>query len=258
LREADLALLETAARAAGAIALRHFGRNPEVWQKPGGHGPVTIADIEIDRMLRADLLAARPQYGWLSEETEDGPARLAAGRVFIVDPIDGTRAFVAGEKAWAHSLALAENGCVVAGVVHLPKLERTYLAMAGGGAFVNGAAIGASPRAELDDASVLANAGHLDPSHWRGNAPRLERHMRPSLAYRLCLAAEGRFDAMVTFRDVWEWDVAAGDLIAREAGAVVTDRRGGTPVYNGPTALIPGLIVAGPALHGAILARVGE
>lgn len=255
--ERDLALLTEAALAAGQIARRYFGTSPEVREKPGGGGPVTAADLEVDRMLRAELIAARPGYGWLSEESEDGPDRLRAARVFVVDPIDGTRAFIAGERAWAHSLAVVEDGRVIAGVVHLPMLERTYRAAAGGGAHLNGAPIAASPRADLEDARVLANAAQLDPRHWRGAAPRLERHMRPSLAYRLCLAGEGRFDAMLTFRDAWEWDVAAGDLIAREAGAIVTDRSGAPAVYNNPHPQIPGLIVAGPALHAAILARVG-
>ncbi|MCB1371292.1 MAG: 3'(2'),5'-bisphosphate nucleotidase CysQ, partial [Rhodobacteraceae bacterium] len=96
----DLALLEEAARAAGEIALRHFDGARAATEKPGGQGPVTEADLEIDRMLRAELTAARPGYGWLSEESEDGTARLAAERVFIVDPIDGTRAFIAGRSAW--------------------------------------------------------------------------------------------------------------------------------------------------------------
>ncbi len=253
----DLALLEEAARAAAAIALKHFGTRPDARVMAGGLGPVTAADIEIDRMLRAELIGARPDYGWLSEESEDAPGRLAVERVFIVDPIDGTRAFIAGERAWAHSLAVAERGRVVAGVVLLPALDRTYLAATGAGATMNGEAIAVSARADLDDARVLANAAQLDPRHWRGDAPRLERHMRPSLAYRLCLAAEGRFDAMLTFRDAWEWDVAAGDLIARESGAVVTDRTGAPAVYNNPHPQVPGLIVAGPALHAAILARVG-
>ena len=255
--DGDLALLEAAAQAAGEIALRHFGQASEVREKPGGLGPVTAADLEVDRMLRAMLLTARPGYGWLSEESEDDPARLDAERVFIVDPIDGTRAFIAGEMSWAHSLALAVGGQVIAGVVHLPKLERTYVAARGQGAFRNGTRIEASGRADIDDARVLANAAQLDPRHWRGHPPRFERHMRPSLAYRLCLAAEGRFDAMLTFRDAWEWDVAAGDLIAREAGAVVTDRAGGPALYNNPVPQIAGMIVAGPALHRLILARIG-
>ncbi len=254
----DLALLTEAALAAGKIARRHFGASPDIWEKPDGGGPVTAADLEVDRMLRAELTRARPGYGWLSEETEDAPDRLDARRVFVVDPIDGTRAFIAGEKTWAQSLAVVEDGRVVAGVVHLPMLERTYCADEGGGAWLNGAPIGVSPRADLENARVLANAAQLDPRHWRGDAPRLERHMRPSLAYRLCLAAEGRFDAMLSFRDAWEWDVAAGDLIAREAGAVVSDRTGAPAVYNNPHPQIPGLIVAGPALHAAILARVGS
>jgi myo-inositol-1(or 4)-monophosphatase len=256
LPEPDLALLEAAAAAAAAIALRRFGRPQEVRDKPGGLGPVTEADLEIDRMLRAELVAARPDYGWLSEESADAPARLDAERVFVVDPIDGTRAFIAGQRAWAHALAVVERGRVVAGVVQLPALERTYAAAAGGGASLNGSPIATADRAELDDARVLASAAQLDPRHWRGGAPRLERHMRPSLAYRLCLAAEGRFDAMLTFRDAWEWDVAAGDLIAREAGAVVSDRTGAPTRYNNSHPQVPGLIVAGPALHAAILARV--
>jgi myo-inositol-1(or 4)-monophosphatase len=255
--EPELALLRDAAEAAGAEALRFFGRSPETWDKPEGHGPVTAADIAVDGLLHRELTGARPGYGWLSEESDDDPARLAAERVFVVDPIDGTRAFIAGEKAWAVSLALAERGRIIAAVVHLPALGRTYAAAEGRGARRDGRPIAASPRATIDDARVLANAAHLDPRHWRGRPPRLERHFRPSLAYRLCLAAEGRFDAMLTFRDAWEWDVAAGDLIAREAGAVVTDRTGAAAVYNNPHPQVPGLIVAGPALHAAILARVG-
>jgi myo-inositol-1(or 4)-monophosphatase len=206
-------------------------------------------------MLRAELCAARPGYGWLSEETPDTPDRLRAERVFIVDPIDGTRAFIAGKKAWAHSLAVAERGRVVAGVVLLPAHGRTYAAAAGAGATRDGAAIAPTGRSALDGASVLTTGGQLSAAHWPGGAPAVERHFRPSLAYRMCLAAEGRFDAMVTFREAWEWDVAAGDLIAREAGAAVTDRDGAAAVYNSPGAKVAGMVVAGPALHAEILAR---
>ena len=144
----------------------------------------------------------------------------------------------------------------MAGVVHLPMLDRTYAAALGGGARLNGAPIAASARAALEDAQVLATGNQMDPALWPGGVPRIERHFRPSIAYRLCLVAEGRFDAMWTFRETWEWDVAAGDLIAREAGAAVTTRAGGAPVYNRPSPQLPGVVAAGPALHAAILARL--
>jgi myo-inositol-1(or 4)-monophosphatase len=257
LREPDLALLGAAAEAAGEIALRHFGRKPETWDKGGGAGPVSEADLEIDRMLRAELLAARPGYGWLSEETADTPERLGRERVFVVDPIDGTRAFLKGEPVFAHSLAVVEAGRVVAGVVHLPKLGRTYAAAEGEGARANGAPIRPSARREVDDATVLSAAAAFAPEHWAGPVPRMERHFRPSLAYRLCLLAEGRFDAMLTFRETWEWDIAAGDLIAREAGAAVTTRAGAAPRYNTPAAQVAGVVAAGAApLHRALLDRL--
>lgn len=253
--ERDLALLCEAARAAGEIALRHFAGGRAAREKPGGQGPVTEADLEIDRMLRAELTHARPDYGWLSEESEDGTARLRAERVFIVDPIDGTRAFVAGRSAWGPALAVAERGRVVAGVVHLPRLDRMYTASEGTGARLNGVAIRPSDRAELAGAQVLATASQFDARHWPGGVPEVARHFRPALAYRLCLAAEGRFDATLTFRDAWEWDVAAGVLIAREAGAEVSDRSGALLLFNNRVPQVPGLIVAGPRLHAEILAR---
>jgi myo-inositol-1(or 4)-monophosphatase len=254
LPEADRRLLEAAARAAGETALGFLSRPNRVEEKPGGHGPVSEADLAVDAELRETLLAARPGYGWLSEESEDDPARLAARRVFIVDPIDGTRAFLAGQKAWALSLAVVEAGRPVAGVVHLPALGRTYAATAGGGATLDGRPIAAAPPAA--PARVLAAGGSLDPRYWPGGPPPVERHFRPSLAYRLCLVAEGRFDATFSFRDTWEWDVAAGDLIAREAGAAVTTRAGAALAYNLPSPRLPGIVAAAPALHTALLARL--
>ncbi len=254
----DLVLLTEAAEAAGRIALRYFGQRPQTWEKGGGAGPVTEADLEIDRMLRTELRAARPDYGWLSEETEDGPARLTAERAFIVDPLDGTRAFLAGEPSFAVSLAVAEQGRVTAGVVHLPKLGRTYAAAAGQGARRDGALIHPSGVVRLDGATVLAPKNNFVPEYWPNGVPAIRRHFRPSLAYRLCLAAEGRFDAMLTLKDTWEWDVAAGTLIAAEAGAVVTTREGEAPVFNRELPHLPGIVVAGKALHAQIMARLGR
>lgn len=254
--ETDLELLIDAAKASGDIARKHFNASPEVWDKDGGAGPVTEADLEIDTMLRTDLLAARATYGWLSEETEDDAARLDRERVFIIDPIDGTRAFIAGERHFSHSLAIAENGRVTAAVVYLPMMDKLYAATEGQGTTMNGEAIAPTDTAELQDASVLATKSNLFDEHWQGGAPPVRRKFRPSLAYRLCLVAEGRFDAMLTLRDCWEWDIAAGDLIVRQAGGWATDRASAPLTFNAPHPKTKGCLAAGPALHEALHSRL--
>lgn len=252
----DLVLLTRAAVEAGRLARRFWGRAVEVRDKDDGQGPVSEADLAVDALLRARLTGARPAYGWLSEESADDPVRHTAARSFVVDPIDGTRSFLARERVWAHALAVVEAGRVVAGVVHLPMLQRTYAARAGGGATMNGGPIRAGRRTDLAGAEVLTNAASLDPALWPGGVPPVTRAFRPSLAYRLCLVAEGRYDAMLTLRPAWEWDVAAGALIAVEAGACVTDRNGHAPVFNARHPATDGLIVAGPILQAALLARL--
>ena len=189
----DLSLLEEAAREAGEIARSFWREDPQVWDK-GGDDPVSEADFAVDHHLRTRLLAARPDYGWVSEETEDHPSRLEKPRVFIVDPIDGTRSFVAGEKTWAHSLAVAENGRITAACVFLPVREKMYLAGYGQGATLNGAAVTATARDALDGATVLSPKVSFRPEHWKDAPPPVDRHFRPSLAYRLCLVAQGRYD----------------------------------------------------------------
>lgn len=251
----DLALLTEAAQAAGEIALSWWKRDPQVWDKGEGAGPVTEADLAVNAMLEARLRAARPDYGWLSEETADDPARLDCERVFIIDPIDGTRGFIAGEPHFAHALAVAERGRVVAGVVFLPALGRLYAAEAGGMALCDGQPIRASTRAEMDGATVLTTAPNMVPEHWPGGVPDLKRSFRASLAWRLCLVAEGRHDTLISFRDCWEWDIAAGALIAERAGAVVSDGRGEALRFNRPVPQSAGLMVGPPGLHGDLLGR---
>jgi myo-inositol-1(or 4)-monophosphatase len=252
--DADLALLIEAARTAGEIARKHFRRDPEIWTK-SDDSPVTEADIAIDRVLRADLLGARPEYGWLSEETEDDRSRLRADRVFIVDPIDGTRAFIDGQTSFAHSIAVADAGEVIAGVVYLPMLDRLYGAALGGGTTLNGRPIRVSAVAQERGAQVLATRPNVQDRHWPGGVPPFMRVYRPSLAYRMALVSEGRFDGMVTFRDTWEWDVAAGSILVREAGGAVTDGAGETIWFNGPVPRANGVMAATGALHGALLRR---
>lgn len=250
---ADLALLTAAAIRAGQIAMTYWKRDPQTWEKPDDAGPVTEADLAVNDELARMLQNARPDYGWLSEESEADPARLDARHCFIIDPIDGTRAFIAGQDGFSHSLAVTENERVVAAVVHLPVLDLTYTASASGPALLNGRPIAPSG-VDVADASVLTYKAVTEPGFWRnGRVPPFRRAFRSSLAWRLCLAAEGRFDAALSLRAAWEWDIAAGSLIAERAGARVTDRRGGPMRFNGPRAVVDGLIVAGPSLHAQLL-----
>ncbi len=256
MREADdLALLIDAARVAGKIALRYWKRNPKQWEK-GDEGPVTEADIAVNDALQRQLRAARPEYGWLSEESPDDKARLATGCQFILDPIDGTRAFIAGEDSFSHALAVTRGGEVAAGVVYLPAKDALYAATAEGLATLNGTPIAASAIAGFAGATILTPAANMTAQHWPGGVPDVKRSFRASVAYRLALVAEGRFDGMLSFRQGWEWDIAAGALICERAGATVTDAKGQRLRFNRPDPRANGLIAAGAGLHGALLARL--
>ena len=252
----DLELLIDAARAASEIARQHWPRAQSAHVKKSDGSPVSDGDYAVDEFLRESLIDARPDYGWLSEETEDDSARLSSERQFIVDPIDGTRSYVAGGKTWAHSIAVIENGRPVAGVVYLPELAKMYAAALGEGTTLNGNPIQVGRNDDPDSASLLVSRSSLAPQFWSGGTPRGERHFRPSLAYRFCLVAEGRFDASLTLKDAWEWDIAAGAIIATEAGSAATDRHGQPLHLNAATPCASGLIVANPALHAALRARL--
>lgn len=254
--EPDLPLLIEAARLAGTIALRHWRCAPQVWEKPDGQGPVSAADLEVNAALAALLGQARPDYGWLSEESADGPARQATGCQFILDPIDGTRAFLQGEDAFAHALAVVRGGEVIAGVVYLPAQDRLYAATATGPATLNGAEIRPSACTSATRARVLTAKANLAPELWPGGPPEVERHFRSSLAWRLCLVAEGAFDAMLTLRPTWEWDIAAGTLIATRAGAVVSDRCGAALRFNRPDPRCQGVVAAAPGIHAEMIRRL--
>ena len=251
----DLTLLIEAAQASGAIARRHFKNGVDTWDKPDSAGPVTEADLEIDRMLRAELLSTRPDYGWLSEETEDNASRLGQEHVFIIDPIDGTRAFIDGSRDFAHSLAIARDGIVTAAAVYLPLHDQMFTASSDDVARLNGDPISASVAA-LEGANVLAARPNFDTRHWRNGLPLVDRHFRSSLAYRLCLVAQGRFDAMLTLRPTWEWDVAAGSLIVERAGGAASDRVGHAVRFNNSVPKLNGIVAGGHAVHAGLLHRL--
>lgn len=254
-RDDDLALLIEAARLAGRIALRYWKRNPKTWEK-GDEGPVTEADIAVNDALVPLLRSARPGYGWLSEETPDTAARLECEHVFILDPIDGTRAFIAGEDSFSHAIAIARHGQVTAGVVFLPALDRLFAATETGPATLNGAPIHASTLPGIAGANILTPAANLKPEFWPGGVPEVTRSFRASVAYRLALVAQGRFDGMLSFRPGWEWDIAAGSLIASRAGATVSDRHGVPLRFNMPNPRADGLLAAAPGLHAALRQRL--
>ncbi|RUX04738.1 3'(2'),5'-bisphosphate nucleotidase CysQ, partial [Mesorhizobium sp. M8A.F.Ca.ET.023.01.1.1] len=188
----DLPLLRDAAREAGLIAMRYFGNNPQVWMK-GGTSPVSEADHAADAYLRQTLLAARPDYGWLSEETADDPARLSARRTFVVDPIDGTRGFLEGQRTWCVSVAVVENGRTLAGVLECPAMDETYSALPAQGAFRNDKRIAVRKPGDKAEISGLKQLIDLVPAGWQ---KRLQRAPYiPSLAYRLAMIANGTLDA---------------------------------------------------------------
>lgn len=251
---ADLALLVEAAREAGELALARRRQGLEITRKPGG-SPVTDADLAVDALLTERLRGARPDYGWLSEETADDPVRLGRPRLFIVDPIDGTAAYMKGRPWWTVALCVAEHGQPVAAVVHAPAVGETYAAAAGRGATLNGAPIAASRVDRLADAAVLASAEQFEGDRWPAPWPRMRLESRNSIAYRMALVGAGAFDAAIALTPRWDWDVAAGALIAAEAGAVAGDHRGRPYRFNRPIPRQPSLVCAAPGLHPLIIER---
>lgn len=253
----DLELILQAAREAGELALSARQSGLKIWSKEGG-SPVTDADLAVDTLLKTELGAERPDYGWLSEETADDPARLTTHRQFVVDPIDGTAAFMKNKPWFSVSIAVVENGQPVAGVVHAPALNETYAATLNGPATLNGQPITPSATHELLGSAMLGDAKMFGHPAWREPWPEMRIESRNSIAYRMCLVAAGTFDAAVALSPKSEWDLAAADLICRRAGAAVSDHKGRDFAYNRPVPLVPSLVCANQALAPLILSRVGH
>jgi myo-inositol-1(or 4)-monophosphatase len=251
-RERDL--LATAVREAGALALKTFQNSPKQWAK-GETSVVCEADIAVDLFLRERLLGAGSGYGWLSEETEDNAVRLNTARTWIVDPIDGTRSYLAGRPDWVISAALAVNGRPVLAALFAPVSEELFLATAGGGATRNAVAIAANPGQALDGAKVGA------PKRIFDQLAELQIHVKAmprigSLALRLARVADGELDAAFAGGASHDWDLAAADLLVHEAGGTLTDMQGRQLVYNRPEPVHGALIAAGRERHAPLLARL--
>ena len=255
----DVALIEDAVRQAGEIARRYYGTEYRRWSKSRGE-PVTEADIAIDRHLRSVLQKARPDYGWLSEETGKDLSRLNTERMFIVDPIDGTTAFLKERPHFSISVGIAENVRSVAGVVYNPVLDQCFTAFGGGGAQLNGEQIHVSGCSELEGCRIVGPRDMFGPQAWPVPPlepwPAMHVESRSSVAYRMALVAAGQFDAAVILAAKHDWDMAAGDVIVREAGGRVTDKNGVPLTFGRPDAVQRTMVCAGPALHAQILARL--
>ncbi|MEJ7935886.1 3'(2'),5'-bisphosphate nucleotidase CysQ [Sphingobium sp. AN558] len=250
--EVDLDGVIAAVTEAGSHALKLWaGGETRVrqWEKEPGH-PVCEADLEVDAMLRDRLQALDPSAGWLSEETADTVHRLGLSRVWVVDPIDGTRDYLRGRPGWSVSVALVEDGAVRLGILVAPARGEVWIAQAGYGATRNGIALRAGSMASLSGARVPAD-----------QLPRSDRDLvtvaKPnSIALRMAMVAADEADLVATVRWGNEWDVAAAALIVQEAGGTVTDALGAPLAFNRPDPTAFGLLCTAPDIHGAAVARL--
>ena len=246
--DADLNLLEEAVRTAGHIAREFYGGDYKRWSKEGG-SPVTEADLAVNKSLHDALTPARPDYGWLSEENPDDPARLTRREVFVIDPIDGTIAFLKNRPHFTICAAIVVDGRPCCGVVYNPISEELYSARVGAGAHRNGVAIHVSDRAELEGCALLGDRTQCLSPPW----PAMHVQNRNSVAYRVALVADGSVDASVSLTSKRDWDLAAADIILHEAGGLLTDTSGAALVYNKPVTRQSSLVAANPRLHSEIV-----
>jgi myo-inositol-1(or 4)-monophosphatase len=246
--------LEAIVREAGRIAMASWpgdGHALEVWEKSPGD-PVSEIDLAVDMFLKRELKALLPSAGWLSEETVDAPDRLADGLLWLVDPIDGTRDYVRGRKGWAVSVALVSSGRPLFGMLAAPAQGQFWHGEAGKGSWRNGTALVASQRRELPGARVPARIkSPVDSDLVFVDQPN-------SIALRMAMVAADEADMVATVRWGYEWDIGAAALIAREAGAAVTDAFGQPLNYNKRDPRDFGVLVTAPAIHAAAVERLAE
>jgi myo-inositol-1(or 4)-monophosphatase len=243
----DLQLLLSVVREAGIIAMEKFRKHPESWHKPDGT-TVTETDIAVDKFLRTTIGKARPDDGWLSEETPNDGSRLNRGRFWIADPIDGTRLYLAGENGWGIGVALIEDGEVQLSALLLPSQEKLFHAIRDAGAFLNGRHIALPGSAS---ASVIAPRSFAGPLGEAGFQFQPGSHL--PLLLRFAAITEGHLAGAITLGEKNDWDIAAGHLILTEAGGVVSTGQGDSIVYNRKEAWQPGVIAASPQWHGALV-----
>jgi len=239
----DLSIAKTAAIEAGGIILNYYKADYEIKDK-GYHNPVTTADNAADTRLKEILMVARPNYGWLSEETVDSPERLTKDRVWIVDPLDGTKEFIEGVPHFVVSVALVENGNPIVGVLYNPVTAETFTAAKGEGAELNGEKIQCATKDNVGNMVILNSRSETRRGLWAPYDGTFgELRAIGSVAYKLGLTAAGKADIFASLRPKNEWDICAGNCIINEAGGKLIDLKGNRVVFNREKTLIePGLI----------------
>ena len=255
--EEDYALLKQAVRDAGALALTYFRKSIMVKKKIDG-SEVSEADLALDVALKLELHAPRPDYGWLSEETEDDRERLKHRRVWVVDPIDGTSAFLRHVPEWTVSAALVEDGVPVLGIVFNPATKEFFHAIRGRGAFLNDQPIKASEKDRLDGALLIASGGLFKKKIWKEPWPEVKTRWVNSVAYRIALVACGQADATISLSNKCEWDLAAAAILVEEAGGRITDHHGKAHRYNLASPRFPSVVASGKALHPLLIERTSR
>ncbi|MEH6525798.1 MAG: 3'(2'),5'-bisphosphate nucleotidase CysQ [Sneathiella sp.] len=248
----DHALVAAAVREAGDIARRYYNGNVESWEKKPGD-PVSEADLAIDSFLKERLMTARPDYGWLSEETADDSSRLEKSRVWVVDPIDGTRSFIAKKPEFTICAALVEDGLPILGIVYNPILEEFYEAESGQGAFLNHEKITCNTRTDLDGATLLTSRKTFEWHGWIEEVPGASFSHVNSIAYRMVKVASRHVDASLSFAAKSDWDIAAADIILSEAGGLSTTTSGDPHFYNRDTVVHRNVISCGKSLHPRLM-----
>jgi myo-inositol-1(or 4)-monophosphatase len=249
----DRALLIETVREAGELAHAMSRTKLRTWTK-GVSSPVSEADIAVNDLIESKLRAATPGYGWLSEESADDSSRLGKQRVWIVDPIDGTRGYIAGHDDWCVSVALVEDASPLLAAVFAPATDEFFLAARGQGTTCNGVPVQASP------GDTLVASRIAGPKPLVGNLHRLQGSIAPhprigSLALRLCRVANGRIDAAFAGAQSRDWDIAAADLIVQEANGRMTSLGGEPILYNRAEVKHDVLVAAGYLRHARILAH---
>jgi myo-inositol-1(or 4)-monophosphatase len=243
-------------REAGVIALKTFQAPVRSWLKEQS-SPVCEADIAVDHFLRERLAGPGSGYGWLSEETADDRSSRQARRLWIVDPIDGTRSYLAGRPDWAISVALVADGRPVLAGVFAPATDELFVAAAGAGATRNGAPIRASTGDRLAEAKVAGPKrlvqGLAAVAARIAVAPRIG-----SLALRLIRVAQGELDVVFASGSSHDWDLAGADLLVHEAGGAMTTLAGRSLTYNQPDLVHGALVAAGIERHAVLVAHTRE